>query len=63
MAKLAEDIASLKAKLDDPALFARSPQEFERTAAALARAEADLAATEEEWLALELKREDLERQD
>jgi ATP-binding cassette subfamily F protein uup len=63
MAKLAEDIASLKAKLDDPALFARSPREFEQTAAALARAEADLAATEEEWLALELKREDLERQD
>jgi ATP-binding cassette subfamily F protein uup len=63
MAKLAEDIASLKAKLDDPALFARSPREFEQTAAALARAEAELAATEEEWLALELKREDLERQD
>jgi ATP-binding cassette subfamily F protein uup len=60
MEKLAAEIAALKALLGDGALFNRSPGEFAEAARKLAAAEAALAATEEEWLALEMKREALE---
>lgn len=56
------EAAVLKAKADlsDPALFSTEPEKFEKIAAALARDEATLAAAEEEWLTLEMKRESLE---
>lgn len=44
----------------DPDLYAKDPARFERAASALAKAQADLVAAEEEWLRLELLREDIE---
>ena len=57
--KLMGKIKTLEAKLDDPALFARDRVSFDAVMAALAKTRADLAAGEEEWLALEEKREAL----
>jgi ATP-binding cassette subfamily F protein uup len=61
MEKLAAEIATLKATLADGGLFKRAPLEFADAARKLEAAEALLSATEEEWLALEMKREALEQ--
>jgi ATP-binding cassette subfamily F protein uup len=53
-------IASLEAALHDPGLYARDRAGFERYSRALDAARAQLAAAEEEWLALEERREALE---
>jgi ATP-binding cassette subfamily F protein uup len=50
----------LRTTLADPGLYARDPAGFEKAAAALDTATADLAAAEDEWLALELLREELD---
>jgi ATP-binding cassette subfamily F protein uup len=60
MKKLEAEIASLEAKLADATLFTRDPKAFEQSASRLTAARADLAASEEQWLELELKREALE---
>ena len=60
IAALTGEIAALKSQLADPALFARDAKAFNDGAARLAKAEADLASAEEEWLALEMKREEIE---
>ncbi len=54
------EIAALRRTLSDPGLYARDRAAFDRAAAALSAAEADLAAAEEEWLRLEMLREDVE---
>ncbi len=54
------EIAALRRTLSDPGLYTRDRAAFDRAAAALSAAEADLAAAEEEWLRLELLREDVE---
>ena len=41
-------------------MYARDPRKFETAAAALQKAEETRAAAEEEWLALEMKREEAE---
>ena len=56
---LTKEISTLKAALADPLLFERDAGAFAAKAKALEAAEAALAAAEEEWLALELKREAL----
>ena len=61
MAALETEVAGLKAKLADASLYERDPGAFAMTADALAKAEAALSAAEEEWLALEMKREELEQ--
>ncbi|MBL8659233.1 MAG: ABC-F family ATP-binding cassette domain-containing protein [Rhodospirillales bacterium] len=53
-------IAELRRTLSDPGLYARDRAAFDRAATALSAAEADLAAAEEEWLRLELIREEIE---
>jgi ATP-binding cassette subfamily F protein uup len=53
------EIARLEAALSDPALYARDPAAFDRTSQALSKARGDLAAAEEEWLALEELKESL----
>ena len=58
MEALKEKVSTLQATLDDPALYARDRARFDKTAAALQQAETDLAAAEEQWLTLELKREE-----
>jgi ATP-binding cassette subfamily F protein uup len=51
--------SDLEAALADPGLYARDPEAFDKTAAALSAAQEALARAEEEWLELELLREDL----
>ena len=60
MDELRADIARLQSSLADRGFYARDPAAFDKAAAALKNAEAALAAAEDEWLALELKREALE---
>ena len=60
METLAAQIDALKTALADPSLFARAPEIFNEKARRLDAAQADLAAAEEEWLTLEMKREALE---
>jgi ATP-binding cassette subfamily F protein uup len=60
MEEASSRIRALEAKLHDPALFARDPAGFGKTAAALEKERADLVAMEEEWLELETLREEIE---
>ncbi len=60
MSALQARIGGLQATLDDPGLYARDRAGFAAASTALARAQADLAAAEERWLALEMLREELE---
>ncbi|BCH22647.1 ABC-F family ATP-binding cassette domain-containing protein [Mesorhizobium sp. L-8-3] len=53
-------IARLEEKLADPVLFSRDPATFNKTVAALDKERASLAAMEEEWLELEMLREEIE---
>jgi ABC transport system ATP-binding/permease protein len=53
-------VAALETRLADPALFARDPAGFSRVAAELDRERAALGAMEEEWLELEMLREEIE---
>ena len=60
IAALEDDIVRLKKTLADPALFERDAAAFNKAAADLEKTEAALANAEEEWLALEMKREEAE---
>ncbi len=57
---LEKQVAALEAKLADPTLYARDPVGFDDTAAALTKARDDKAEAEEEWLKLEMLREEQE---
>jgi len=57
--KLTHDIKALEQRLEDPGLYARDPAGFDRIMKDLARARAQLAKAEDEWLSLEEKREAL----
>ena len=60
MPRLADQIAAHDRTLADADLYARDPKCFDRTMHAADAARAQLAAAEEEWLALEARREELE---
>ncbi len=60
MAKLQAEIAKLQTQLDDPTLYTRDRKAFDAASAAMTKAHADLAAAEEQWLELEILREDIE---
>jgi ATP-binding cassette subfamily F protein uup len=60
MPRLAAQIAGHERALEDAGLYSRDPKAFDRTMAALGAARGQLAAAEEEWLALEEKREAVE---
>ncbi len=60
IAELEVRVAEAHKTLADPALYARDPAGYEVAAAELEQAEADLAAAEEEWLRLEMAREEAE---
>ena len=62
MTKLRADVAAAQKKLDDPALYSRDPKGFAAASAALDAAAQELAAAEEEWLTLEILREEIEAQ-
>ena len=57
---LQAEIARLQARLADPGLYGRDRVAFDRATAALSAAESKLAAAEDEWLTLELRREELD---
>ncbi len=60
MAKLTKDIEKAEADFADPGLYARDPQAFDRLAKTIAKLRDELSAHEEEWLRLEMLREEIE---
>ncbi|WP_428483892.1 ABC-F family ATP-binding cassette domain-containing protein [Rhodopila sp.] len=60
MTSLEREIARLNDIMADPDLYVRQPAVFAEATQALEAAQAGLAAAEEQWLALELRREELE---
>jgi len=54
------EIAALERALGDPGLHARDPQGFERATTSYAAKRAELEAAEDDWLALEILREEIE---
>ena len=60
IAGLEEKKAKLRAILDDAGLYARDPKAFAKHSDAFGKLEAELAAAEEQWLALEMRREAIE---
>jgi ATP-binding cassette subfamily F protein uup len=59
--KLAGEIKALERRLADPGLYARDRKAFDAAMTALTALKAELAAAEDEWVALEEKREALQR--
>jgi ATP-binding cassette subfamily F protein uup len=59
IADLGRTIEKLQGVLADPALYATNPKRFAEASAGLAKAQAELAAAEDRWLALEILREEL----
>ncbi len=60
IAALEAEIAKLGKTIADPELYARDRAAFDQASAALAKAQADLAAAEDKWLRLEELREQVE---
>lgn len=60
MDALAKEIAVLEGKLADPQLYAKDPTLFAKTADLLEKKRSENAAMEEEWLELEMLREEIE---
>ncbi|WP_373503781.1 ABC-F family ATP-binding cassette domain-containing protein [Aestuariivirga sp.] len=60
MDKLHAEIAKLEEKLADATLFSRDPKGFEAAISRIAAAREELSKSEEQWLDLEMKREELE---
>jgi ABC transport system ATP-binding/permease protein len=59
IAALEKAIASLRDRLDDPSLYAKDRDVFDKTSAALVKAQTELAEAEHRWLELEILREEL----
>jgi ATP-binding cassette subfamily F protein uup len=59
IAKLQTEIDGLQAKLADPQFYARDRAAFEQVTAALGELQLKIAAAEEQWLGLEILREEL----
>ena len=59
MDKLRAEATKLSAELADPGLYARDPSRFDAASAALAKAHGALEAAEDEWLRLEILKEEL----
>ena len=60
MEELQSAISSLEATLSDTGLYARDPKKFEKATADLTARQSELDAAEEEWLELEVLREEIE---
>ena len=59
IAKLQTEIDALQAKLADPQFYARDRAAFEKATAALGELQLKIAVAEEQWLELEILREEL----
>ena len=53
-------LAKLQTVLDDPNLYAREPAKFAKASDAFAKGQAELNAMEDQWLELEMLREDMD---
>ena len=60
MEDLQNNISDLETILSQPELYARDPEKFEATTMELASRQSELASAEEEWLELEILREEIE---
>eukprot|EP01037_Dinobryon_pediforme_P007058 gene7058-7121_t len=60
MEAVQERLAKLRAILDDAGLYSRDPALFDKATKAAGKAETDLVTLEEQWLELEVLREELE---
>ena len=60
MAALQDEAKKLSATLADPGLYTRDPKAFADKSARLAAVQGELAAAEEQWLHLEILREEIE---
>ena len=60
IAQLEKEIAALQGQLADPGLYARDPAGFAARSSLIGKKQAERDAAEEEWLRLELLREELE---
>jgi ABC transport system ATP-binding/permease protein len=60
MASLHDEIAKLETKLADPELFASDPKAFEKAMTRHQKAKAEMTQAEEQWLELEMLKEELE---
>jgi ATP-binding cassette subfamily F protein uup len=60
MAEKEAEIAKLETKMADPAFFAKDPDGFAKAAKLTEAARTEIARMEEEWLELEMLREELE---
>ena len=60
MEELQSSITEMETALADPELYAKDPKRFETVTQSLSSAQADLVTAEEEWLELELLREEIE---
>ncbi len=60
MQGLQADIEAAQTVMADPELFANDPEKFQKTAARLSSLQVDLETCEEQWLELEMLREELE---
>jgi len=59
IAALHEDVRNLQTKLDDPQFYGRDRAGFEKVSAELGELQQRIAAAEEQWLQLEILREEL----
>ena len=59
IAALQDDMRKLQTKLDDPTFYVRNRAAFEQASAALGELQQRLATAEEQWLELEILREEL----
>ena len=60
MEELSTEIAAIESELADPTLFQRQPDRFAELSSKLTSAQNELDRAEEQWLELEIKREQLE---
>ena len=60
MEQLSAEIAQLQKLMDDPKLYSNDPAKFNKTAAELEAKSNELQAAEEQWLTLEMLREEIE---
>jgi len=59
IAKLQQEAAGLQARLNDPDFYTKDWNSFEKTSSALGEIQRRIAAAEEQWLALEILREEI----
>ncbi len=60
MEELSAEVEKLQAQMDDPDLYSRDPDGFTQTAKTLEAKSQELRAAEEQWLTLEMLREEIE---